>query len=170
MNLSSASIPRGHQPFARRQHPRSTSSRATPCVSGQCPQPLRLGDSLVIDPPLIAAPMAGISNAAYREICRESGAGMCVSEMLVSSLLLQRSRETQRIARPYAGELPRSYQIYGVDPAVVAAAARVLVSDFGAQHIDLNYGCPVRSVVCDVPRAHPVSCPPPTEATDESHL
>ncbi len=96
--------------------------------------------------PVVLAPMAGITNRAFRRLCRESGAGIYVSEMVTSRALVEGNAETLEMIRFDADESPRSVQLYGVDPAVVAAAVRVVVSRDLADHIDLNFGCPVPKV------------------------
>jgi nifR3 family TIM-barrel protein len=108
-------------------------------------KPLRLG-SLTVDPPVVLAPMAGITNAAFRTLCREQGAGLFVSEMVTARALVERSPETLRMITPAPGESPRSVQLYTVDPHVVAGAIDMLGSEGRADHIDLNFGCPVPKV------------------------
>jgi nifR3 family TIM-barrel protein len=107
--------------------------------------PLRLG-SAVIDPPVVLAPMAGITNAAFRTLCREQGAGLFVSEMVTARALVERNAETLRMITPAPGETPRSVQLYAVDPRVVGEAVRMLGAEDRADHIDLNFGCPVPKV------------------------
>ncbi len=101
---------------------------------------------LTADPPVVLAPMAGITNPAFRTICREQGAGLYVSEMITARALVERNRRTLRMVRFASGETPRSTQLYGVDPATIGEAARILVGDHGVDHIDLNFGCPVAKV------------------------
>ena len=99
-----------------------------------------------VDPPVVLAPMAGITNIAYRRLCREYGAGVFVCEMVTSRALVERNAETLRMARFHAGETPRSLQLYGVDPHVVGDAVRMVVAEDLADHVDLNFGCPVPKV------------------------
>ncbi len=99
-----------------------------------------------VDPPVVLAPMAGITNRAFRRLCRESGAGIYVSEMITSRALLERSHETMQLIRFDADESPRSLQLYGVDPDTIAAAVRMVVAEDLADHVDLNFGCPVPKV------------------------
>ena len=99
-----------------------------------------------VDPPVVLAPMAGITNRAFRRLCRESGAGIYVSEMITSRALLERNDETMHLIRFDADEAPRSLQLYGVDPAIIAAAVRMVVTEDLADHVDLNFGCPVPKV------------------------
>lgn len=104
-----------------------------------------MGD-VVIDPPVVLAPMAGITNRAFRRLCREQGAGLYVSEMVTSRALVERNATTIDMVTFAEDENPRSVQLYGVDPDVMAAAARIIVDEDRADHIDLNFGCPVPKV------------------------
>lgn len=99
-----------------------------------------------VDPPVVLAPMAGITNRAFRRLCRESGAGIYVSEMITSRALLERTDETMALIRFDPDEAPRSLQLYGVDPTIVARAVRMVVVEDLADHVDLNFGCPVPKV------------------------
>jgi nifR3 family TIM-barrel protein len=108
-------------------------------------RPLRLGTRQVW-PPVVLAPMAGITNAAYRRLCREHGAGLYVSEMITSRALVERDDETLRMISFTPEESPRSVQLYGVDPAVVGKAVSMVVDEDLADHVDLNFGCPVPKV------------------------
>lgn len=101
---------------------------------------------LTVKPPVVLAPMAGVTNAAFRRLCREHGGGMFVAEMVTSRALVERTPESLRIIRHDPDETPRSVQVYGVDPATVGAAVRILVDEDRADHVDLNFGCPVPKV------------------------
>ena len=90
--------------------------------------------------------MAGITNAAFRRLCREQGAGLFVSEMVTARALIERREETFRLIKPGVGETPRSIQLYAVDPVVLGKAVDLLGSENLADHIDLNFGCPVPKV------------------------
>ena len=107
--------------------------------------PLRLGP-LEVKTPVVLAPMAGVTNAAFRRLCRENGGGLYVAEMVTSRALVERSPESMRIIAHDPDETPRSVQVYGVDPATIAAAVRILVQEDRADHIDMNFGCPVPKV------------------------
>ena len=107
--------------------------------------PLRLG-GITVDTPVVLAPMAGITNTAFRRLCREYGGGLYVSEMVTSRALVERNPESLRIISHDEDELVRSVQLYGVDPKTVGAAVRILVEEDRADHIDLNFGCPVPKV------------------------
>jgi tRNA-dihydrouridine synthase B len=97
---------------------------------------------------LILAPMAGVTDRPFRQLCKELGAAMAVSEMVSCNALLWGSRKTQRRI-DHQGEIePRAVQIVGADPALMADAARYNV-DHGAQIIDINMGCPAKKV-CNV--------------------
>ncbi|WP_254359631.1 tRNA dihydrouridine synthase DusB [Microbacterium hominis] len=106
---------------------------------------LRIG-SIELDAPVVLAPMAGITNTAFRRLCREYGAGLYVSEMITTRALVERNATTMRLITHHESETPRSIQLYGVDPATTEAAVRLLVAEDRADHIDLNFGCPVPKV------------------------
>jgi nifR3 family TIM-barrel protein len=99
-------------------------------------------------PPVVLAPMAGITNAPFRMLCREfsGGEGLFVSEMITTRALVERNEKTMRLVRFDASETPRSIQLYGVDPGTVGKAARMIAEEDLADHIDLNFGCPVPKV------------------------
>ncbi|MEE1938218.1 tRNA dihydrouridine synthase DusB [Streptomyces sp. TRM 70361] len=101
-----------------------------------------------VRPPVVLAPMAGITNAPFRTLCREfsGGRGLFVSEMITTRALVERDAKTMRLIRFDATERPRSIQLYGVDPATVGKAVRMIADEGLADHIDLNFGCPVPKV------------------------
>ncbi len=101
---------------------------------------------LALDVPVVLAPMAGITNTAFRRLCREFGAGLYVSEMITSRALVERTPESMRLITHHESETPRSIQLYGVDPKTVSEAVTMLVAEDRADHIDLNFGCPVPKV------------------------
>ncbi|WP_296666264.1 tRNA dihydrouridine synthase DusB [Demequina sp.] len=107
--------------------------------------PLRIGP-LEVDTPVVLAPMAGITNAAFRRLCREHGGGLYVAEMVTSRALVERTPESMRIIAHDPDETPRSVQVYGVDPATIAAAVRMICEEDRADHVDMNFGCPVPKV------------------------
>ena len=107
--------------------------------------PLSIGP-LTLDVPVVLAPMAGITNTAFRRLCREYGAGLFVSEMITSRALVERNTETMRLITHHESETTRSIQLYGVDPKTVSEAVTMLVAEDRADHIDLNFGCPVPKV------------------------
>lgn len=103
-------------------------------------------NQVVLSTPVVLAPMAGITNAAFRRLCREQGAGLFVSEMVTARALIERREETFRLIKPGVGESPRSIQLYAVDPTVLGKAVDLLGGEDLADHIDLNFGCPVPKV------------------------
>jgi nifR3 family TIM-barrel protein len=149
------------------------------------PASLNIG-TVTVDPPVVLAPMAGITNAAFRQLCREQlesrpavlrrsertrfssasddevggferdsrerseqsdiCAGLYVCEMITSRGLVERDRKTLRMLQFDPGERVRSVQLYGVDPAIMARAAEILCNEYGVDHVDLNFGCPVPKV------------------------
>lgn len=124
---------------------------------------LRIG-SLTLGTPVVLAPMAGVTTPPFRRLCREAGvagvpgdvvapgtgpfaaAGLYVSEMVTSRALVERTPETLRMVTPDPTDPVRSVQLYGVAPETVAAAVRILVEEDLADHVDLNFGCPVPKV------------------------
>ncbi|MFF8847395.1 tRNA dihydrouridine synthase DusB [Streptomyces sp. NPDC015127] len=108
---------------------------------------LRIGPHTV-QPPVVLAPMAGITNAPFRTLCREfsGGKGLFVSEMITTRALVERNEKTMQLIHFDETETPRSIQLYGVDPVTVGKAVRMIVDEDLADHIDLNFGCPVPKV------------------------
>ena len=109
------------------------------------PTSLTLG-SLHVETPVVLAPMAGITNAAYRRLCAEQGAGLYVCEMITSRGLVERDETTLEMLVFDELETVRSVQLYGTDPVYVGKAAEILCAEYGVAHIDLNFGCPVPKV------------------------
>jgi len=111
------------------------------------PAGLTLSPSVSARLPVVLAPMAGITNIAFRRLCRSYGPdGLYVSEMITSRALVERNVKTMKLIAFDPAESPRSLQLYGVDPTVIAAAVRLVVEEDRADHIDLNFGCPVPKV------------------------
>ncbi len=108
---------------------------------------MRIG-SYVLKNNLFLAPMAGVTDRPFRQLCKRVGAGMAVSEMVASNSLLWGSEKTLRRANHEGEAEPRSVQIAGADPKMMAAAAQFNV-DRGAEIIDINMGCPAKKV-CNV--------------------
>jgi nifR3 family TIM-barrel protein len=125
--------------------PSATLSAAPPEHGSRTDGRLAIGP-LSLDVPVVLAPMAGITNTAFRRLCREFGAGLYVSEMITSRALVERTPESMRLIRHHESETPRSIQLYGVDPTTVREAVTMLVAEDRADHIDLNFGCPVPKV------------------------
>lgn len=107
--------------------------------------PLAIGP-LAVDPPVVLAPMAGVTNWPFRSLCQRYGAGLYVSEMITARPLVEGRDKTLRLADFGPEESPRSLQLYGVDPHYVGLAVERLVAEGRVDHIDMNFGCPVRKV------------------------
>lgn len=107
--------------------------------------PVSIGP-LKVWPPVVLAPMAGVTNYPFRAICRRFGAGLYVSEMITARPLVDGNRKTLKLADFGPEEHPRSLQLYGVDPHYVGEAVKRLVGEGRVDHIDMNFGCPVRKV------------------------
>lgn len=126
-----------------------TLSTDTPAETSAAPQlklpPLQLG-KLTVDTPVVLAPMAGVTNKAFRTLCQEYGGGLYVTEMVTARALVERKPESMRIIDHDDHEKIRSIQIYGVDAVNVGKAIRMVVEEDRADHIDLNFGCPVPKV------------------------
>ncbi len=110
-------------------------------------EPLQLGPKLKIWPPVVLAPMAGVTNYPYRKICSRLGAGLCVSEMVSSRGILEGHRGTWKLVHFAESERPRSIQIFGGDPVAMGESARRLKDELDVDHIDINFGCPVKKLV-----------------------
>jgi nifR3 family TIM-barrel protein len=106
---------------------------------------LRIGP-LDVWPPVVLAPMAGVTNPPFRMLCRRYGAGLYVSEMITARALVYGNRKTLLMASFAPEESVRSLQLYGVDPHYVGEAVRLLVGEGRVDHLDMNFGCPVRKV------------------------
>jgi nifR3 family TIM-barrel protein len=124
-------------------------SESSPPSATSLPGPLALGP-LSIDPPVVLAPMAGVTNAPFRTLCRRFSAGRClyVGEMITARAFVEGHARTRQLATFGAEEQGsvRSIQLYGTAAESLGEAARILVQEDGADHIDLNFGCPVRKV------------------------
>ena len=106
---------------------------------------LRIGP-LTVDPPVVLAPMAGVTDAPFRGVCSRFGAGLYVSEMITARALVERNARTLAMLRFDGSEATRSVQLYGTDPRTLGEAVRYLVDDLGVDHVDMNFGCPVPKV------------------------
>lgn len=107
-------------------------------------QPLPIGD-LRVWPPVVLAPMAGVTNLAFRRMCKDYGAGVCTSEMITARAYRMGNEMTHLLASGDENEFPRSIQVYGSDPLDVGEMVRELVAD-GVHHVDMNFGCPVPKI------------------------
>ncbi len=101
---------------------------------------------LSVWPPVVLAPMAGVTNWPFRMICRRFGAGLYISEMVTARPLVEGRAKTLMLAEFGEDESPRSLQLYGVDPQYVGEAVKWLVGEGRVDHIDMNFGCPVPKV------------------------
>jgi len=97
-------------------------------------------------PPVVLAPMAGVTNYPFRAVCRHFGAGLYVSEMINARPLVDGREKTLKLADFGPNESPRSLQLYGTDPHYVAEAVKRLVNEGRIDHLDMNFGCPVPKV------------------------
>lgn len=108
-------------------------------------KPVHIGP-INVWPPVVLAPMAGVTNYPFRAVCRQFGAGLYVSEMINARPLVDGRDKTQKLADFGPGESPRSLQLYGTDPYYVAEAVKRLVNEGRVDHLDMNFGCPVPKV------------------------
>jgi nifR3 family TIM-barrel protein len=126
----------------------------------ESPNPVRLG-ALELWPPIVLAPMAGVTDVPFRALCRRFARegfarlssqppgvipGLFVSEMITARPLVEGDRKTLRLASFGPDESPRSLQLYGVDPDIVGAAVERLVGEGLIDHLDMNFGCPVAKI------------------------
>ena len=114
-------------------------------TSPQTCRPVALGP-IRLWPPVVLAPMAGVTDVPFRTLCRRFGAGLYVNQMISARAYVEGDPKTLDLARFGPGERPRSIQLYGTDPGSVEAAVRLLVERDGVDHIDMNFGCPVPKV------------------------
>lgn len=113
---------------------------------------MRIG-SIALASPVVLAPMAGVTNVAFRTLCRElerskvgTVSGLYVCEMVTARALVERHPVTMHMTTFAPDESPRSLQLYTVDPATTYAAAKMIADEGLADHIDMNFGCPVPKV------------------------
>jgi nifR3 family TIM-barrel protein len=125
---------------------RSEINAAVPVAAPHEFGPLALSESLSLWPPVVLAPMAGVTNPPFRALCRRQGAGLYVAEMLHARGLTGQNARTLKLASFGADEDVRSIQIFGADPQEMHDATRYLVGELGVHHIDVNMGCPVRKI------------------------
>ncbi|MCE5290134.1 MAG: tRNA dihydrouridine synthase DusB [Nocardiaceae bacterium] len=116
-------------------------------VSAETTSAVRIGP-YPVDPPVVLAPMAGITNLAFRKLCREFGSrtAIYVCEMITARAVVERNEKTLHMMSFDADEHPRSMQLYGVDPKTLSEAVRIIIGEGWADHIDVNLGCPVPKV------------------------
>ena len=108
-------------------------------------RPLNIG-GVVIDPPVALAPMAGVTDSAYRLLCKEMGCGLTVTEMVSAKAILYKNRGTARLMEVEPAERPTALQLFGSDPEIMGEIA-ARVSEGPWDIIDVNMGCPVPKVV-----------------------
>ena len=120
--------------------------------SGASAHALTIGP-ITVDTPVMLAPMAGVTNVAFRLLCREFGSrfsaqdgGLYPSEMVTTRALVEDHRESWRLVTMGERETPRSVQLYGVDPSTVRRSVEMLIERDIVDHVDLNFGCPVPKV------------------------
>ncbi len=124
---------------------RSTINRDVPLAGNGEFQPVKIG-TLTVWPPVVLAPMAGVTNYPFRSVCRGFGAGLYVSEMINARPLVDGRDKTLKLADFGPDESPRSLQLYGSDPYYIAEAVKRLVNEGRIDHLDMNFGCPVPKV------------------------
>lgn len=107
---------------------------------------MKIGN-VTVDSKLVLAPMAGVTDLAFRTICAELGAGLTYTEMVSAKALCFQDRKSRGLLKLFPGEYPASAQIFGSDPACMADAACIAAEISGADFIDINMGCPVGKVV-----------------------
>ena len=107
---------------------------------------MRIG-TVDIPSQLALAPMAGVTDAAFRQICAEQGAGYTVTELISSKALCYHDKKTLTLLRQFPGEHPAAVQIFGSDPVCMAEAAQIVLEHTQADIIDINMGCPMGKIV-----------------------
>src|SRR6478672_13092212 len=108
-------------------------------------QELKVGP-IRVWPPVVLAPMAGVTNYPFRSVCKNFGAGLYVSEMINARPLVDGRDKTLKLADFGPDESPRSMQLYGTDPYYIGEAVKRLVGEGRVDHLDMNFGCPVPKV------------------------
>ena len=107
---------------------------------------MRIG-TVEIDSRLALAPMAGVTDVAFRQICRELGAGYTITELISSKALCYHDKKTFSLLQQAPGEHPAAVQIFGSDPVCMAEAAQIAIAETGADILDINMGCPMGKIV-----------------------
>jgi len=124
---------------------RSEANRDVPLARPDEFAPIGVGPVRVW-PPVVLAPMAGVTNVPFRTLCRRFGAGLYVSEMITARGLVEGNAKTHHLAAFAPDEKVRSLQLYGVEPVSLGEAVAWLVGEGRVDHLDMNFGCPVRKV------------------------
>jgi len=130
-------------PLAEAAAPSEGAGRAL--ARSRLPPPICLGQGEVIDPPVILAPMSGVTDLPFRRLVRNMGAGLVVSEMIASWAMIRQNRQTAKMSETDAEAGAMAVQLAGCEPEAMAEAAR-MNEDRGAAIIDINFGCPVKKV------------------------
>ena len=107
---------------------------------------MRIG-TVEINSRIALAPMAGVTDTAFRQICAEQGAGLTCTELISSKALCYRDKKTFSLLRQFPGEHPAAIQIFGSDPVCMAEAAQIAIEETGADILDINMGCPMAKIV-----------------------
>ena len=107
---------------------------------------MRIG-TVEIPSQLSLAPMAGVTDVAFRQICSEMGAGLTCTELISSKALCYRDKKTFSLLQQFEGEHPAAVQIFGNDPVCMAEAAQLAIEHTGADILDINMGCPMGKIV-----------------------
>ena len=107
---------------------------------------IRIG-TVEISSPLALAPMAGVTDVAFRQICAELGAGLTCTELISSKALCYHDKKTFSLLKQFPGEHPAAVQIFGSDPVCMAEAAQIAMEHTGADILDINMGCPMGKIV-----------------------
>jgi nifR3 family TIM-barrel protein len=128
-------------------HPADFGPRGVPRHAGSMQRPtgLHIGP-LLVDPPVVLAPMAGVTDAPFRVLCASFGGGLFVNQMVTARALLEGHAASWDLARFHPAERVRSLQLYGTDPMTLGEAVRRLVGEDRVDHIDMNFGCPAAKV------------------------
>ena len=107
---------------------------------------MKIGN-ITIDTPVALAPMAGVTDVAFRQICSELGAGLTCTELVSSKALCYKDKKTFSLLQQFPGEHPAAVQIFGNDPVCMAEAAQIAIEHTGADFLDINMGCPMGKIV-----------------------
>ena len=116
------------------------------CIVIEKRRTMQIG-TVKIESKLALAPMAGVTDAAFRQICSELGAGYTVTELVSAKALCYHDTKTAQLLRPFPGETPFAAQIFGSDVNCMAEAAQMAIEISDADILDINMGCPVGKVV-----------------------
>jgi len=127
----------------RRSRPSAAPLTPTTPLAARAPLPL---GPYRVDPPVVLAPMAGVTDAPFRVLCAEFGGGLFVNQMVTARALVERHPTSWQLTRFHPSEPVRSLQLYGTDPGYLAEAVRQLVGGGLVDHLDLNFGCPAAKV------------------------